>query len=147
MNIVSFASWPYIATRGGTPAPGAGGAQGTTQMLVDFVDYPRGAPGTRRPDNLISPARAVCPDETLPLAQRVYSRIPADGNSFNNPSFMVCVSTNNMAGAGANLSNTNQDVLIFLRGNPTGKAGVKIAPLLAVKTQAVARGVVNKQPQ
>lgn len=148
-NTVSFTSWPRIGTRTGVPAPGAtpGGALGVTQVLVDFVDYPTGVPGTRRPDNLIAPARSACPDETLPPNQQVYSRIPNNASPFNNPSFMVCVSTNNTSGTGADQSNTNQDVLIFLRGNPTGKAGVKIAPLIAVRTQAVARGVVNKQPQ
>lgn len=152
-NTVSFASWPRVGSRTGSPATGAssGGGQGNTQVLVDFVDYPTGAPGTTRPDNLIAPERPKCPDENLPLTQQVYSRIPSNtssfSNQFTNPSFMVCVSTNNTFNSGADLSNTNQDVLIFLRGNPTGKAGVKVAPLLAVKTQAVARGVVNKQPQ
>lgn len=139
-NTVTFASWPRIASSGsdprsGSPASGAGNAEGTTQVLVDFVDFPT----TNRTDNLTPPQTPVCPGTN-------YSRIPPD-STFNSPSFMVCVSTNNTLNSGADLSNTNQDVLIFLRGNPTGKAGVKIAPLLAVKTQAVARGVVNKQPQ
>lgn len=151
-NTVTFASWPRIASNGsdprsGSPASGAGNAEGTTQVLVDFVDFPT----TNRTDNLTPPNRPTCPDENLPQSQRYYSRIPNESssfsNQFNSPSFMVCVSTNNTFNSGADLSNTNQDVLIFLRGNPTGKAGVKIAPLLAVKTQAVARGVVNKQPQ
>lgn len=150
-NTVSFASWPRVGSRTGSPFAGAGNAEGNTQVLVDFVDYATGAPGSRRPDNLIAPDRPKCPDENLPVNQQTYSRIPNENSSFsrqfNNPSFMVCVSTNNTFNSGADLSNTNQDVLIFLRGNPTGKAGVKVAPLLAVKTQAVARGVVNKQPQ
>ncbi len=152
-NTVTFASWPRIASsdpnnpRGGAPAPNAGRAQGSRAVLVDFVDFPT----TNRTDNLAPPDNSRCPDENLPQAQRVYSPIPNPSSSFssgfNNPSFMVCVSTNNTFNNGADLSNTNQDVLIFLRGNPTGKAGVRVAPLIAVKTQAVARGVVNKQPQ
>nr|BAP91653.1 prepilin-type cleavage/methylation-like [Phormidium sp. KS] len=142
-NTVTFASWPRIASsdssnpRGGSVATGAGQglAVGADQVLVDFVDFPT----TNRTDNLTPPQTPVCPGTN-------YSRIPTD-STFNSPSFMVCVSTNNTFNSGADSSNTNQDVLIFLRGNPTGKAGVKIAPLLAVKTQAVARGVVNKQPQ
>ena len=146
-NTVTFASWPREASttsnvRGGAPVSGAGNAQGTPQVLVDFVDFPTSS----RTDNLTPPQTPVCPSPN-------YRRIPPDTDStFDNPSFMVCVSSTNpttppVGGIPQSNNNTNQDVLIFLRGNPTGKAGVKVAPLLAIQTQAVARGVVNKQPQ
>ncbi|MFB2895258.1 hypothetical protein ACE1CI_20320 [Aerosakkonemataceae cyanobacterium BLCC-F50] len=137
-NTVTFATWPLDGNRTNRQS---GIAQGTTQVLVDFVDYPtESRTSPLYSDNLRAPDNPKCPDE------QNYSQIPpTTGAAFNRPSFMVCVSTNNTSGTGSDRSNANQDVLIFLRGNPTGKAGVKVAPLLAVKTQAVARGVVDKQ--
>jgi type II secretory pathway pseudopilin PulG len=147
-NTVKFETWPIRGD--GTPAPGAGIAEGFNQVLVDFIDFPTEVRRSEvhQLDNLTPPANTQCPGATLPIDQRTYSQIPPQGAAFNNPSFMVCVSTNNTIDAtGSDRGNVNQDVLVFLRGNPTGKAGVKVAPLLAVRTQAVARGVIDKQGQ
>lgn len=138
-NTVTFATWPLD---GSNRNQQSGTAQGTNQVLVDFVDYPtESRTSPLYTDNLRAPDNPRCPDNVN------YSQIPPSNSAFNRPSFMVCVSTNNTIGTGSDRSNANQDVLIFLRGNPTGKAGVKVAPLLAVRTQAVARGVVDKQGQ
>ncbi|MBE9229329.1 prepilin-type N-terminal cleavage/methylation domain-containing protein [Phormidium sp. LEGE 05292] len=144
---VKFETWPLDGTGVSLQNEVADGtAKGTTQVLVDFVDFPtKSRKSDLYSDTLTPPDKTQCPNNTN------YSQIPSStgatptGATFDNPSFMVCVSTNNTIGAGALQSNVNQDVLIFLRGNPTGKAGVNVAPLLAVKTQAVARGVVDKQ--
>lgn len=141
-NNVSFQSWPK--QNNGDNAPGAGGVNITTPpppVLVDFVDHPT----KQRSDNLAIPANPKCPDNT-------YTPIPDpdsnDSPKFDNPSFMVCVSKSSTGTTSPTEANfTNQDIFLFLRGNPTGKAGVKVAPLLAIKTQAVARGVIDKKPQ
>jgi len=147
VNNVSFETWPVAldanGNPGGAPARPADDAN-NRPVLVDFLDYPTGAPGTRRVDNLIAPAdtRLQCTNPTQPP-------IPPQGNSsgFDNPSFVACVSSATATGvAGGSPSPTNQNIILFLRGNPTGKAGVKVAPLIAVKTQAVARGVIDKKP-
>ena len=137
-NTVSFQTWPLNSN--GISLQTSLPSDQNRPVLVDFVDFPY----TPRPDGLADPDNTNCPDTTN------YSRIPPENHRFNNPSFMVCVSKSTVnlgTGTGTNTSSTNQDVLIFLRGNPTGKAGVKVAPLLAVKTQAVARGVIDKRPQ
>lgn len=137
-NNVSFLSWPK--KNDGNTAPGNDSVdKSNIPVLVDFVDYPY-KNGDSRPDNLKPPADPTCPDTS-------YSAIPEPGkdSKFNNPSFMVCVSTGAVGVTSSNY--TNQDVFIFIRGNPTGKAGVKVAPLLALRTQAVARGVIDKNPQ
>ncbi|GET40847.1 prepilin-type N-terminal cleavage/methylation domain-containing protein [Microseira wollei] len=106
-------------------------------VLVDFLDHPV----ANRPDGfrpVPTAPRLQCPTN--------YTAIPPQNNpsGFDLPSFAVCVSK---ATPGVPpTSKKNQDVIVFLRGNPTGKAGVKIAPLLAIRTQAVARGVVDKTP-
>ncbi|MFB2922218.1 prepilin-type N-terminal cleavage/methylation domain-containing protein [Aerosakkonema funiforme] len=146
VNNVSFETWPVALDANGNPLPAPprpADDPNNRPVLVDFVDYPTGAPGTRRLDNLIGPAdtRLQCPTGQ--------AAIPPQGNlsGFDNPSFVACVSSAAGTGvAGASPSPTNQNVILFLRGNPTGKAGVKVAPLIAVKTQAVARGVIDKKP-
>ena len=119
--------------RDGTAAIGAGDAA----VLVDFVDHPT----KERDDKLViaSPIKE-CEEKKSSTGESLYSIIPPkdNGSSFDNPSFMACVSTNS--------GNLNKEVVLFVRGNPTGRAGIKVAPLLAIKTTAVARGVVDKQP-
>jgi type II secretory pathway pseudopilin PulG len=138
---VTFGTWPgYLDEndnfRNRQSVPPESNA-GNTPVLVDFLDYTT----SRRGDSITPPENPRCPTDRDPNGNDIYQRIPPEGTGgFDNPSFMVCVSS-------ANKSVGNQDVLVFLRGNPTGKAGVKVAPLLAVKTQAVARGVVDKKPQ
>lgn len=144
---VTFSTWPGSLDGNGSfnPAPGFSNAvidDRSATVLVDFVDHPT----ISRQDNLAAPIdpRSQCPAS--------HPAIPPNGNSsgFDNPSFVACVSnaTNTGAGGGSNPSSaTNQDVILFLRGNPTGKAGIKVAPLLAIRTQTVARGVIDKKPE
>ncbi len=142
--------WPYARRGSGglvdARTNGAPNANEGFAVLVDFLDYPR----ENRPDNFQprpTDPRLQCPTN--------YAQSPPQSNgSLNRPSFAVCVSEPNPTGTtgasgasvGATDNTSNQEVIVFLRGNPTGKAGVKIAPLLAIKTNAVARGVVDKTP-
>jgi len=123
----SFLTWPYNSTSlPPTPPVPTGGAP----VLVDFVDAP---------DNISTPSIPF----SIPPCTAGYNRIPTDQT--NNNSFFTCVKT--IDTTSTSIIPANQDVVIYLRGNPTGKAGIKVAPLITVKTQAVTRGVVDKQPQ
>ncbi|MCL1464469.1 prepilin-type N-terminal cleavage/methylation domain-containing protein [Argonema galeatum] len=141
VNNVSFETWPVALDANGNPlgAPARLANDPLSRpVLVDFVDYPT----TARGDNLATPA-----DTRLQCTSPNQPPIPPSTSAFTNPSFVACVSSATATGAaGGTSSPTNQNVILFLRGNPTGKAGVKIAPLIAVKTQAVARGVIDKKP-
>jgi len=150
-NSVTFVTWPGTLDGNGTfidpGLPIATFDNDTAPVLVDFVDYPTGVPGTRRPeDNVLAPSdsRDQCPVTHPPIPPRTGST-----NNFNDPSFVACVSdsTATTSSSGSVGTPTNQDVILFLRGNPTGKAGIKIPPLIAVRTQAVARGVIDKKPE
>ncbi|MFB2969894.1 PilW family protein [Aerosakkonema sp. BLCC-F183] len=145
-NSVSFASWPFDSR--GVKISSGNINTSSTAVLVDFLDYPdRTSPGADPRDNLtVKPSE--CPTETYVDStgnrREIYNRIPpsTNPNGFTNPSFMACVrSAINVSG-----DVSNQDIVLFLRGNPTGKGGIKVAPLLAIKTQAVARGVIDKKP-
>ncbi|MFB2983040.1 prepilin-type N-terminal cleavage/methylation domain-containing protein [Microseira sp. BLCC-F43] len=138
---VEFSIWPFarVSTSGLVSRQGARPTDipANSPVLVDFLDHPV----ANRPDGF----RPVPTDPRLQCPTN-YTAIPPQGNpsGFDLPSFAVCVSKATPGVLGT--SNKNQDVIVFLRGNPTGKAGVKIAPLLAIRTQAVARGVVDKTP-
>lgn len=141
-NSVSFASWPF----NNSGANQASDSMNTSSaaVLVDFLDYPdRSYPAVDPRDNL-TVAPSQCPVENNTDGTPVYKPIPPqpNPNGFTNASFMACVrSASNLSG-----DVSNQDIVLFLRGNPTGKAGIKVAPLLAIRTQAVARGVIDKKP-
>jgi prepilin-type N-terminal cleavage/methylation domain-containing protein len=142
--------WPFARRGGGSLSDArTNGSPNLSEgfaVLVDFLDHPK----EDRPDNFQprpTDPRLQCPP--------TYAQSPPQSNgSLNRPSFAVCVSEPNPTGSagssgaavGATSNASNQEVIVFLRGNPTGKAGVKIAPLLAIKTQAVARGVIDKTP-
>lgn len=142
-NNVEFSTWPGKVDGNGNFVAESGFStqvinDQNAPVLVDFVDHPT----TARQDNLRPPEdpRNQCPP--------THPAIPPSSSSFNNPSFVACVSDATVTGPpGASENNSiNQDVILFLRGNPTGKAGIKVAPLLAIRTQTVARGVINKTP-
>lgn len=145
-NNITFSTWPGNLDGSGTFRSDPNFSiqainDQNAPVLVDFVDFPT----ANRPDNLADPVdpRLQCPAS--------HPAIPPEGNSsgFTKPSFVACVSSanNNNSGGGNPTAATNQDVILFLRGNPTGKAGIKVAPLLAIRTQTVARGVIDKEPQ
>lgn len=95
-----------------------------TSVLVDFVDDPSNNPG-----NLND-----CSEEG-------YSRTPEESTSF-----FACVRTAEFQG---DFSQGNQDVVIYLRGNPDGRSGYSMSsnsptPLPTLQTQVMLRGVVDK---
>lgn len=143
---VEFKIWPYAreGTSGVVNKQLGRPADQNRPVLVDFVDFPTQA----RRDNLNAPAAPTCPVTT---SNYTLSPPPGNPSGFDVPSFAACVSSANAiagtaTGGGGSEQTSNQDVIVFIRGNPTGKAGVKVAPLLSIRTQAVARGVVNKTP-
>lgn len=88
--------------------------------LVDFVDTPTNDPKTG----------------TIPTCQTGYERTPSDAT--NNKSFFACVRT---------ASSSNQDTIIYLRGNSEGKYGLtkdKTVELPTLQTQVLNRGVIQK---
>jgi prepilin-type N-terminal cleavage/methylation domain-containing protein len=128
-----FQNWPLNSGSGGATSLQTGALEDQSAVLVDFVDQPE------RPSNV--PATAVtCPVSADPNDPG-YSRIPADTGLFTN--FFVCVKR-----LGIDSPVANQDVIVFLRGNPSGRGGqTSSKSLLTLKTQVVARGVEDKKPQ
>ena len=127
----SFQMWPIKSSDGTNlqaSLPQASGAN--PAVLVDFVDAPD-ATNTG----------------TVPGCDAGYIRNPT--SSTTNNSFFACVRTAVPAsGSTAVASGVNQDVVIYLRGNANGKAGVtsdNYTPVL--QTQVLLRGVINKIPQ
>jgi len=128
------------------------GQSDLTPVLVDFADDPQSNPG-----NL-----PTCLDEDTDGDNRldtgeddpanggngngildVYSRTPSVAQS---TSFFACVRESILIG---DISEQNQDVILYLRGNPKGRSGVQInpnsyTPLPMVRTQVLLRGVVDK---
>ncbi|HAX77160.1 MAG TPA: hypothetical protein DCY88_15325 [Cyanobacteria bacterium UBA11372] len=138
-NKSSFPLWPHGGSpagslQSGVPALPLGGAP----VLVDFVDNPTRSitnlPGCINTTDTNSPVYS--PDPSAPQ----YRRVPSDPAI--STSFYACVKTPPSGAATA----ANQDVIIYLRGNPEGKIAAK-EPLVTIQTQAVARGVINKDPQ
>jgi len=108
--------------------------------LADFVDDPSNDTG-----NL-----PTCLDESGGTdtngngAIDVYSRTPAANQS---KSFFACVRESSLDG---DVSEGNQDVILYLRGNPDGRSGYNIktsdsyTPLPTLSSQVLVRGVVDK---
>ncbi len=136
-----FRSWPYdddnINLQSSKPV-----INGTTgPVLVDFVDNPGNDTG-----NL-----PTCLDESGGTDTNgngtldVYSRTPAVDQS---KSFFACVRQSRLDG---DVSEGNQDVVLYLRGNPDGRSGYNInydsdsfTPLPTLSSQVLVRGVVDK---
>lgn len=122
-----FANWPYDNNNNdllGEITPTVNG--NTSPVLVDFVDNANNDPGNL-PD---------CSEEG-------YSRTPAVDQS---TSFFACV---RQAEGEGDFSEGNQDVLVYLRGNPDGRSGFQLSDnsyqkLPTLKTQIMLRGVVDK---
>ena len=138
-NKSSFALWPYGGSpvgslQSGTPPQPVGGPP----VLIDFVDNPTRSitnlPGCINTTDQNSRVYSSNPDAPQ------YRRVPSDPAI--STSFYACVKTPPAGAAAA----ANQDVIIYLRGNPEGKIAGK-EPLITIETQAVARGVINKDPQ
>ena len=110
------------------------------QVLVDFVDNPENReidaatlPGCSNPE----PNHPLYnPNPTNPT----YRRVPEDSQV--SKSFFVCVKTLNAA---TSTAVSNQDVVIYLRGNAQERTRRK-ERLEIISTQAVARGIIDKKP-
>lgn len=123
----------------------------TSAALVDFVDDPSSDPG----------GLPTCLDEdtnnngSLDAGEDdpsnggngngvldVYSRTPASDQS---KSFFACV---RQPGFQGDFSQGNQDIIIYLRGNPDGRSDFRVendtTPLPTLQTQVMLRGVVDK---
>jgi prepilin-type N-terminal cleavage/methylation domain-containing protein len=122
----SFSTWPL---RDGIDQRSGSAPSSNIAPLTDFVDDGTGA--TRA-----GVTAGTCPDDTsTPIPE--YSVSPPTGA---NRTFYACVSYPT--------EGANQDVLLFVRGNAEGRAGVRLSdPLPTLSTQVLARGVLNKQPQ
>ncbi len=140
-----FGKWPYEGSKDLQAAkPTING--NTSKALVDFVDNPQDDPG-----NLNCLDEDTNDDGDLDSGEDtnnngvldVYSRSPSVSQS---KSFFVCVRQADMQG---DFSQGNQDVLVYLRGNPSGRSGLtfkdNFTPLPTLQTQVMLRGVVDKE--
>lgn len=120
----SFQKWPISNVDGTTNLQGTGNRPDTDNgdVLADFVADP--STSVKVPS---------CPSTD-------YTRTPA---ATGYTSFFACVRKE------ADSVGLNQDIIVFLRGNPVGKPGVfSVADNLlpTLQSQVVARGVLDKTP-
>lgn len=139
----SFENWPYV---NGSPAGGATTGDGSMQaVLVDFVDDPNSQGIT---SEQVETCQSTDPNSTFYNADPsnpTYRRIPSNISDSN--SFYVCVKTLGTVAGTNQQEKLNQDVIIFLRGNPIGRVNARDQqPLLTVRAGAIARGVIDKKP-
>lgn len=140
----SFENWPYV---NGSPAGIATkGISGTMQpVLVDFVDDPK---SQDIKDEQVESCLSTDPNSPFYSSDPstpTYRRIPQDKIVSN--SFYVCVKTLGTIAGTNQQEKLNQDVILFLRGNPIGRVNANDKqPLLTVKAGAIARGVIDKKP-
>lgn len=129
----SFQQWPRDITSTTVPKPSLqdpllSASSGSASVLVDFVDDPTN--------------QVTIP--SCPSAEYIRTPIsPASPALPNSTSFFACVRNE------ADSVGLNQDVFIFLRGNPIGKTGIfSVADkqLPTLQSQVIARGVLDKTP-
>jgi len=133
-----FAQWPYDENQTDLQSsnPAVNGTK--SPVLVDFVDDPNNSNLSNLP---------TCLDESGGSDTNgngvidVYSRTPATSNSF-----FACVRESNIDG---DFTQGNQDVILYLRGNPDGRSGYEndpnsYTPLPTLQSQVLLRGVVDK---
>ncbi|MFB2837634.1 prepilin-type N-terminal cleavage/methylation domain-containing protein [Floridanema evergladense] len=143
----SFENWPNVnGSPGGSAAnQGAGTMQA---VLVDFVDDPE--------NQSINPSQVeTCTSSdpnspfysTDPSNNPTYRRIPDLNSNNRSNSFYVCIKTLGTVAGTNQQEKLNQDVILFLRGNPIGRVNANdTQPLLTVRAGAIARGVIDKKP-
>lgn len=130
---VGFQIWPYQVQTNAIVVnlQPTGQLPSDPDTLVDFVDDVRS-----------TDTGTACLDSTnYSLTPTAAANIVAPFNGVR--SLYACVRNN----IGDTASSSNKDVLIFLRGNASGKAGItnnKFLPTL--QTQVLNRGVVDKTP-
>jgi prepilin-type N-terminal cleavage/methylation domain-containing protein len=142
----TFQAWPIDSSTGRRLQNELPDRDNRPVVLVDFVDAPN---ANLARDNITTPE---CPRDNYvrtPLASA-----PVQNNS---NSFYACVRRVivGVTAPGApppitpELTNVNQDIILYLRGNAVGKQGIKnernFRPTL--QTQVLVRGVIDKNPQ
>lgn len=139
----SFENWPYV---NGSPAGGASMGDGTMNaVLVDFVDDPKNQNIRTDQVETCNSNNPNSPFYTSDPSNPTYRRIP--NNISDSSSFYVCVKTLGTVAGTSQQEKLNQDVIIFLRGNPIGRVNARdTQPLLTVRAGAIARGVIDKKP-
>ena len=150
-----FRRWPFDIfdiddgnnLQAGLARPNITGQFNLTPVLVDFVDDPQSNPGnlpTCLDEDTNGNARLdVGEDLNGNGVLDVYSRSPSVNDS---TSFFACVRDSVRIG---DIVEGNQDVIVYLRGNPKGRSGVQIdpnsyKPLPMMQTRVVLRGVIDK---
>ena len=123
----SFQKWPLNNVDGTTSLQGTGNRPNVDgDVLVDFVADP----------DITSVGVPSCPSSS-------YKRTPVATSTNPSTSFFACVRNE------ADSAGLNQDVIIFLRGNPLGKTGIFTVTnnqLPTLQSQVIARGVLDKTP-
>ncbi|MFB2937281.1 prepilin-type N-terminal cleavage/methylation domain-containing protein [Aerosakkonemataceae cyanobacterium BLCC-F154] len=141
----SPALWPFDVSGSGKISTGGSPEfpPGGPPVLVDFVDDPNIAPIQANEEmKTCNSNNENSPLFTPPGEDPHYKRVPEKADD-SSSSFFVCVKTVDSVKLGA-----NQDAIIYLRGNVDGKVpGQKTSksnPLITLRTQAFARGVIDK---
>lgn len=132
----TFQTWPMHPIRASTDLRnGTPSANNAPDVLVDFVDDPD----------------AVGYDSRIPkcASSEGYIASPrTDDATPSSNSFFACVrSVVPAATARRSTSGTNQDVVLYLRGNTNGRTGGKDSYRLELQTQVLVRGVIDKIPK
>lgn len=144
-NGVEFVNWPGA----GNGSPNYG--NGNRAVLVDFVDD-RSLTDPELVEALGGKAQSVeCPDEYVLTPDKS----ALTGNLAGVRNFYACVKVPenlkpSVVTSGASAGAFNQKVILFLRGNASGKPGIKTANegyMPAISTQVLNRGVKDKVPQ
>jgi prepilin-type N-terminal cleavage/methylation domain-containing protein len=111
--------------------------------LVDFLDAPSNPASTdpafsqKRED-----ARLGCSEDGKTVDGVDLVRVPPDGTGMNRPSFFACIRKQ----PGSETFGYAQDVELNIRGNASGRPGVKSDSFLpTLQTRISMRGVIDKQ--
>ena len=123
-----FRLWPFYQATLDSRTPPAGAvttAAASPTVLVDFINY-----GDLLPS---SPPDVGCPKSSSSFP---YKRSTTDARF----GFYVCVN-------GANASNQNQEVAVYLQGNAVGKPGIpsNANVIIPLETRVMTRGALQKQ--
>ncbi|MBR8837862.1 MAG: prepilin-type N-terminal cleavage/methylation domain-containing protein [Stigonema ocellatum SAG 48.90 = DSM 106950] len=130
-NSTTFQTWPVDPKTGTNLQTQSPLATNTADVLVDFVDDPTAT--------VTVPA---CDSTKVPSPKSTATT--ASSNSFFACISSVVPTTTSLA---TTPNGTNQDVILYLRGNANGKAGVSTDTFRPVlQTQVLVRGVINKTP-
>lgn len=144
-----FRNWPYDQNNNSLVSSNKPVIDGNSSpVLVDFVDDPSNDTGNlptclQEPDSNNNDELESGEDTNGNGVRDIYSRTPKVSTS---KSFFACVRQSRLDGE---FSQGNQDVILYLRGNPDGRSGFEnnsnsFTPLPTLQTQVLLRGVVDK---